>query len=138
MRGSELGLSDIRGRLETAQLALSCGRTCVRGGDCVIPCTPRGQQSQQSCASRQRQTRQGSGGSHPSCRRKQVSVTVRLQKAREHPGGPLHLVIEDLGLARLGLGDEGVVEHVENILADLLELLLDLLSVLADGANVLL
>jgi hypothetical protein len=49
-----------------------------------------------------------------------------------------HLVVEDLGLARLGLGDEGVVEDVEDILADLLELGLDLLSVVADGANVLL
>jgi hypothetical protein len=47
-------------------------------------------------------------------------------------------VVEDLGLARLGLGDERVVENVENILADLLELRLDLLSVVADGANVLL
>jgi hypothetical protein len=46
-------------------------------------------------------------------------------------------VVEDLGLARLGLGDQGVVEHVEHVLADLLELLLDLLSVLADGADVL-
>jgi hypothetical protein len=49
-----------------------------------------------------------------------------------------HLVVEDLGLARLGLGDKRVVEDVENILADLLELGLDLLSVVADGANVLL
>jgi hypothetical protein len=49
-----------------------------------------------------------------------------------------HLVVEDLGLARLGLGDEGLVEDVEDILADLLELGLDLLAVVADGANVLL
>jgi hypothetical protein len=49
-----------------------------------------------------------------------------------------HLVVEDLGLARLGLGDEGVVEDVQDILADLLELGLDLLAVVADGANVLL
>jgi len=49
-----------------------------------------------------------------------------------------HLVVEDLGLARLGLGDKRVVEDVEDILADLLELRLDLLSVVADGANVLL
>jgi hypothetical protein len=47
-------------------------------------------------------------------------------------------VVEDLGLARLGLGDEGVVEDVEDILADLLELGLDLLAVFTDGANVLL
>ena len=47
-------------------------------------------------------------------------------------------MVEDLGLARLGLGDEGLVEDVEDILADLLELGLDLLAVVADGANVLL
>jgi hypothetical protein len=51
--------------------------------------------------------------------------------------GYSHLVVEDLGLAGLGLGDEGVVEHVEHILADLLELLLDLLAVLPDGVDVL-
>ena len=49
-----------------------------------------------------------------------------------------HLVVENLGLARLGLGDEGLVEDVQDILADLLELGLDLLAVVADGANVLL
>ena len=47
-------------------------------------------------------------------------------------------MVEDLGLARLGLRDEGVVEDVEDILADLLKLGLDLLAVVADGANVLL
>ena len=47
-------------------------------------------------------------------------------------------MVEDLGLARLGLGDEGVVEDVEDILADLLKLGLDLLAVVADGADVLL
>ena len=49
-----------------------------------------------------------------------------------------HLVVENLGLARLGLGNEGLVEDVQDILADLLELGLDLLAVVADGANVLL
>ena len=47
-------------------------------------------------------------------------------------------MVEDLGLARLGLGDERVVEDVEDILADLLKLGLDLLAVITDGANVLL
>ena len=47
-------------------------------------------------------------------------------------------MVEDLGLARLGLRDEGVVEDVEDILADLLKLGLDLLAVVADGADVLL
>jgi hypothetical protein len=46
-------------------------------------------------------------------------------------------VVEDLALARLGLGDQGVVKDVENILADLLELGLDLLAVVADDVNVL-
>jgi hypothetical protein len=49
-----------------------------------------------------------------------------------------HLVVEDLGLARLGLGDKGVIEDVEDILADLLEFGLNLLSVVADGSDVLL
>lgn len=46
-------------------------------------------------------------------------------------------MVEDLALARLGLGDQGVVKDVENILADLLELGLDLLAVVADDVNVL-
>ena len=48
-----------------------------------------------------------------------------------------HLVVEDLGLAGSGVGDEAVVEDVENILADPLELLLDLDAVLLDGGHVL-
>jgi hypothetical protein len=50
----------------------------------------------------------------------------------------IHLVVEDLALAGLGLGDKALVENVEDILADLLKLELDLLAVLADDANVLL
>lgn len=46
-------------------------------------------------------------------------------------------MVEDLALARLGLGDQGVVKDVEDILADLLELGLDLLTVVADDGNVL-
>jgi hypothetical protein len=46
-------------------------------------------------------------------------------------------VVEDLALARLGLGDQRVVKDVEDILADLLELGLDLLAVVADDGNVL-
>ena len=49
-----------------------------------------------------------------------------------------HLVVENLRLARLGLGDERLVKDVQDILADLLELGLDLLAVVTDGANVLL
>jgi len=52
-------------------------------------------------------------------------------------GSNAHLVVEDSGLARLGLGDQGLVEDVKNILADLLELEFDLLAVFADDANVL-
>jgi len=46
-------------------------------------------------------------------------------------------VVEDLGLARLRLWNEGLVKDVKDILADLLKLELDLLTVLADDANVL-
>jgi hypothetical protein len=49
----------------------------------------------------------------------------------------IHLVVEDLALASLCLGDEALVKDVEDILADLLELKLDLLAVLADDADVL-
>ena len=48
-----------------------------------------------------------------------------------------HLVVEDLALAGLGLWNEAVVEHIEHILADLLELGLNLLAVVADDADVL-
>lgn len=47
-------------------------------------------------------------------------------------------MVEDLGLAAGGLGDQVVVEYVEDVLADALELLLDLDAVVADGADVLL
>ena len=50
----------------------------------------------------------------------------------------VHLVIEDLGLAGLGLWDEGLIEDIEDILADLLKLGLNLLAVITDGRNVLL
>lgn len=46
-------------------------------------------------------------------------------------------MVEDLGFAGLCLGNQGVVEDVENILANLLKLLFDLLSVVADGGHVL-
>lgn len=46
-------------------------------------------------------------------------------------------MVENLGLARLGLGDQGVIEDVEDILADLLELLLNLLAVVTNGRDVL-
>jgi len=49
----------------------------------------------------------------------------------------LHLVVEDLGLASLGLGDQSFVEDIEDVLADFLELCFDLLTVVSDGSDVL-
>jgi hypothetical protein len=48
-----------------------------------------------------------------------------------------HLVVEDLGLASLGLGDQRVIENIQDILADILKLLLDLITVLLDDTDVL-
>ena len=50
----------------------------------------------------------------------------------------IHLVVEDLGLASGGVGDKGLVENLEDVLADGLELGLDLLPVLLDNGDVLL
>jgi hypothetical protein len=44
----------------------------------------------------------------------------------------VHLVIEDLGLASSGRRDQVLVENIEDILADLGELVLNLLAVLLD------
>ena len=38
----------------------------------------------------------------------------------------LHLVVEDLGLAGVRAGDEVFVQHVEDVVADVIELLLNL------------
>ena len=46
-------------------------------------------------------------------------------------------MVEDLGFTRLRLGDEGLIENVEDILADTLEFGLDLLAVVANDANML-
>lgn len=46
-------------------------------------------------------------------------------------------MIEDLGLARLGLWNQGLIQDIEDILADLLEFGFDLLTVVADSRNVL-
>lgn len=46
-------------------------------------------------------------------------------------------MIENLRLARLSLGDKGLVENVQDILAHFLELGLDLLAVVTDDGNVL-
>jgi len=66
-----------------------------------------------------------------------------LTAVGEGPCGPkktrgyIHLVVEDFAFTGFGLGNQGVIQHIEHILADLLELELDLLSVLADGGDVL-
>jgi hypothetical protein len=49
----------------------------------------------------------------------------------------IHLVVENLGLASGGVGDEASIQDIEDILADLLELELDLAAVLLDGGDVL-
>lgn len=46
-------------------------------------------------------------------------------------------MVEDLGLAGGGIGNESIVEDVEDVLADPLELLLDLDAVVLDGGDVL-
>lgn len=46
-----------------------------------------------------------------------------------------HLVVEDLRLAGLSRRDQVLVEHAEDVLADLGELGLDLLAVLLDKAD---
>ena len=50
----------------------------------------------------------------------------------------LHLVVEHLGLAGGGRGDEVAVEDREDVVTDARELVLDLLAVLLDLGNVLL
>jgi hypothetical protein len=72
-----------------------------------------------------------------------VALPARHIISKSHcatPSGSMnaHLVVEDLALARLGLGDEAVIEHIEDILAHVLQLGLDLLAVVADDADVLL
>lgn len=49
----------------------------------------------------------------------------------------VHLVVENLGFTRFGLGDQGVIKNIEDILADTLKFGLDLLTVVADDSNVL-
>ena len=49
----------------------------------------------------------------------------------------LHLVVKDLGLARLGFGNQRLVQHIQHILANFLQLRLDLLAIVADGAHML-
>lgn len=46
-------------------------------------------------------------------------------------------MVENLGLARLGLGDERLVKHVQDVLAHPLKLRLNLLAVVTNGGNML-
>lgn len=62
---------------------------------------------------------------------KVVSISSQHRNRRES----LHLVVEDLGLARLGRRDEVGIEDIENVVADLGKLGLDLLAVLLDKAD---
>lgn len=74
-----------------------------------------------------------------------VIVALPVQQSESHAdpqsfswvGANLHFVVEDLGLSRLGFGNQRLVENIEHILADLLKLILDLLAVITDGADVL-
>ena len=50
-------------------------------------------------------------------------------------GANAHLVIEDLALTALGRGDQVLVKHVEDILANLGEFGLDLLAIVLDEGN---
>ena len=77
----------------------------------------------------------------------QITVVVTLPVYRLFNHAPplswpkascLHLVVEDLRLAGLGLGNEGLVKNVQDILADLLQLSLNLLTVIVDDCDVLL
>ena len=49
-----------------------------------------------------------------------------------------HLVVEHLRLAGLGLGNQRLVENVEDILADALKFRLNLLAVLANDRDIFL
>ena len=46
-------------------------------------------------------------------------------------------MVEDLALAGLGLGDEALVEDIEDVFANLFELELDFAAVVADDSDVL-
>lgn len=46
-------------------------------------------------------------------------------------------MVEHLGLSGLSFGDQGLVQNIEDVLADFLQLGLDLLAVVTDGCNVL-
>ena len=62
---------------------------------------------------------------------------VRMMRSAIKPDLFLHLVVEDLGLASLGLRNQTLIKHVEDVLADFLEFGFDLLAIVADGCDML-
>ena len=61
----KLGLRDVGGALECESACVACFERAAEDGS--IPCKPRAQRWRRPYASRQMRTRQGNGGSHPSC-----------------------------------------------------------------------
>jgi hypothetical protein len=65
-----------------------------------------------------------------------VVVFIRIGPTKGSCCARLHLVVEDLGLARLSGRNQVLVENLKNVLADLGELVLNLLAVLLDVDDV--
>lgn len=67
---------------------------------------------------------------------------VSRKEERQHPvykfPTHVHLVVEHLGFAGFGFGDQRLVQNIKNILAHAFEFGLDLLTVLANDSNVFL
>ena len=107
-------------------------------------------QSVGSCATSYLVSLMGSGGSNLAllARRKfgEIAVIIALPVSTSWSAPDngkltgkqcIHLVIEDLRLSGLCLGNQVLIENVQNILADLLKLGLDLLAIVADSSNML-
>jgi hypothetical protein len=108
-----------------------------------IPCRLRALLWQQLCAFHPTRIQQDNGGSLPSYKKNRGLASPSHVLDAQRSGQlhttwlNIHLVVEDLGLARLGLWDERLIQDIEDILADFLEFGLNLLTVVTDGANVL-
>ncbi len=63
--------------------------------------------------------------------------SISILKSRARLRLYLHLVVEHLGLSRLSLGNQRLVQYIKNILADLLEFVLNLLTVFTDRRDML-
>lgn len=66
--------------------------------------------------------------------RKCASATPRIH-LRVAKRRTAHLVVKNLGFAALSRGDQMLVEHLQDVLTDLGELILDLLTVLLDQSH---